>query len=455
MSKIVKFLSISLLVLAFLSGGATAKVSEEEAARLGKDLTPVGAEKAGNADGTIPEWTGGITKPPEGYKPGDHHPLPFPEDKPLFTITAQNLDKYKDKLTPGQIAMFKVYPETYKMTVYKTYRTASYPQFVYDASIENARNAELIENGNGFKGARVTSPFPMPKNGVEAIWNHILHYRGNTVIKYGAQAAPTRGGSYTIMKMVEKIVVDYANPDKSLEELAKANIFGKFVQVITSPARLSGTALLIHESINQVKKPRQAWTYNSGQRRVRRAPNVAYDTPGTAADGLRTTDDWDMMNGSPDRYNWELKGKKEIYIPYNTYKLHSDQVKYKDILKPGHINKDLVRYELHRVWVVEATLKKGIRHLYKKRVFYLDEDSWAGALEDIYDARDQLWRFYAAHQINYYEVPNLWSTLDCIYDLQAGRYLAVGLDNESKMYDYSAKLPSGEFTPAALRRAGK
>ena len=268
MSKIVKFLSISLLVLAFLSGGATAKVSEEEAARLGKDLTPVGAEKAGNADGTIPEWTGGITKLPEGYKPGDHHPLPFPEDKPLFTITAQNLDKYKDKLTPGQIAMFKVYPETYKMTVYKTYRTASYPQFVYDASIENARNAELIENGNGFKGARVTSPFPMPKNGVEAIWNHILHYRGNTVIKYGAQAAPTRGGSYTIMKMVEKIVVDYANPDKSLEELEKANIFGKFVQVITSPARLSGTALLIHESINQVKKPRQAWTYNSGQRRV-------------------------------------------------------------------------------------------------------------------------------------------------------------------------------------------
>ncbi|MBU1312087.1 MAG: DUF1329 domain-containing protein, partial [Gammaproteobacteria bacterium] len=236
--------------------------------------------------------------------------------------------------------------------------------------------------------------------------------------------------------------------------LTAENILFRFKQGVTSPARLAGTALLVHETMDQVKTPRQAWTYNTGQRRVRRAPNVAYDAPGTASDGLRTTDDFDMFNGSPDRYNWQLKGKQEMYIAYNDYKLHSNDVKYADLLQAGHINPDYVRWEKHRVWVVEATLKDGTRHVYGKRVFYIDEDSWQIHVADLYDNRMELYRVAFAHGLNYYEVPTHWSTLEVYHDLNSRRYIAIGLDNEDKMYDFSVQLSDADFTPAALRREG-
>src|SRR5690606_9217560 len=170
-------------------------------------------------------------------------------------------------------------------------------------------------------------------------------------------------------------------------------------------ARLAGNVLLVHETIDQVSEPRRAWIYNSGQRRVRRAPQVAYDGPGTAADGLRTADNYDLYNGSPDRYNWSFKGKKELYIGYNSYKLDEKGLPYDDIIKPGHINQDLTRYELHRVYEVEATLREGTRHIYAKRVFYFDEDSWMASVIDHYDGRGNLWRVAEAHQMFYYHVP--------------------------------------------------
>jgi len=458
MKHLIYVFIIIMLVIGTNSGISHSKVTAEEAKQLGLEgtpLTPMGSERAGNADGRIPAWTGGVTKLPDGYKKGDYHPFPFKEDAKLFTITKDNIDQYKANLTDGQIALFKAYPDTFKMNVYPTHRTASFPGYVYEAFLRNAVTAELVEGGNGFIGASISSPFPIPKNGIEAIWNHVCHFRGTMVGKYGAQAAPTRTGDYVIMKMVESLMVPYSNKDIDINTLEKENIFGKFLQIITSPARLAGTALLIHEHLNQVKDPRKAWTYNTGQRRVRRAPNVAYDYPGTASDGLRTTDDWDMFNGAPDRYNWELKGKKEIYIAYNCYNLHSEKLKYDDILKAGHINQDHVRYELHRVWVIEANLKEGIRHLYKKRVFYLDEDSWQAQIAEMYDARDELWRVAILHAINYYEVPSLWSTMEIFHDLQAGRYLATGLDNEEKkMYDFDIVLSDKNFTSGALRRTG-
>jgi hypothetical protein len=207
--------------------------------------------------------------------------------------------------------------------------------------------------------------------------------------------------------------------------------------------------------MDQVKQPRQAWTYNSGQRRVRRAPNVAYDAPGTASDGLRTTDDFDMYNGAPDRYTWELKGKQELLVPYNSYKLHSDSLKYDDIIKPGHINPDVVRWEKHRVWVVEATLKEGMRHVYKKRTFYIDEDSWQIHVADMYDNRDELYRVGIAYGLNYYDVPTHWSTLDVYYDLNARRYIAIGLDNEHSMYKFTEEQDNKDYTPNALRRENR
>jgi len=441
--------------VAFTSAIVDAKVSVEEADKLGKELTPLGAVQAASKDGSIPEWTGGITKAPAGYNVGDHHLDPYPNDKIQYTITAKNVADYKSLLTPGQVKLFTSYPDTYKINVYQTRRSASYPKYVYQAIKENATRAELVEGGNGIKGASVGIPFPIPENGLEAIWNHIVRYRGESIVRQGGQVAPTASGNYTYIGFDDQLLLPYNIKGMTPAELEKTNILFKFKQKVTEPARLAGTALLVHETMDQIKTPRQAWTYNTGQRRVRRAPNVAYDAPGSASDGLRLTDDFDMYNGAPNRYNWTLKGKKELLIPYNDYRLHSDKVKYDDIIRAGHINPNLVRYEKHRVWVVEADLKANTRHLYKKRVFYIDEDSWQVAISDIYDNRDELYRVAVAHGLNYYEVPTQWSTLEVYHDFQSRRYLAMGLDNEAKMYNFSAQLKDKGFTPSALRREGR
>ncbi|MGL1956218.1 MAG: DUF1329 domain-containing protein [Colwellia sp.] len=441
--------------VAIFSTVVNAKISVAEADKLGKELTPMGAVKAANKDGSIPEWTGGITKVPAGYSAGDHHPDPYPNDKIKYTITAQNVEEYKDILTPGQLKLFSSYPKTFTMNVYQTRRSASFPAHVYQAVKDNSTRAELVENGNGISNAAVGIAFPIPKTGLEAIWNHILRYRGESLIRQGGQAAPTASGSYTYVGFDDQLLLPYNVKGVTPAELEKTNILFKFKQKVTEPARLAGTALLVHETMDQIKTPRQAWTYNTGQRRVRRAPNVAYDAPGSASDGLRLTDDFDMYNGAPNRYNWTLKGKQELLIPYNDYRLHSDKVKYDDILQAGHINPDLVRYEKHRVWVVEANLKSETRHTYKKRVFYIDEDSWQVAVSDIYDNRDELYRIAVAHGLNYYEVPTQWSTLEVYHDFQSRRYIAMGLDNEAKMYDFSVPLKDKSFTPSALRREGR
>jgi len=434
------------------SGMSVAKIDAQQAKKLTADLTPLGAVKAGNADGSIPEWTGGITNVPAGYTVGSHHADPFPNDKIEFTITAANVEQYKAFLTPGQLNLFKTYPDTYKMNVYQTRRSASYPEYVYKATYDNATRAELVEGGNGIVQAAVGIPFPIPANGLEAIWNHILRYRGVAVKRNGGQVTPTSSGSFTYIGFDEQLMIPYAKEGTAPETLEASNILFKFKQKVTEPSKLVGTALLVHETMDQIKTPRQAWIYNKGIRRAQKAPTVAYDAPGTASDGLRTTDDFDMFNGAPNRYNWTLKGKQELYIPYNDYRLHSDKVSYDDIVQAGHINPDLVRYEKHRVWVVEANLKEDTSHTYRKRVFFIDEDSWQIAVTDIYDDRNELYRVGVAHGLNYYEVPAQWSTLDVFHDFQSKRYIAIGLDNETKMYDFSAKLKDIQFTSRALQR---
>lgn len=420
----------------------------QSAADLGKTLTPMGAIKAGNADGTIPEWTGGITKPPANWQPGTIEVDPFPEDKVKFTITAANMAQYEDKLPEGLKALLKRYP-SYKMNVYPTRRSASYPDRIYKETIANATRAKLADGGNGVEGAKEGVPFPIPKEGVEAVWNHLLRYRGEATERNVGQVNPQTDGSYTLIMLHEQVKYLYQAPGG-----APANTSLYFLQEVTSPARLAGEILLVHETINQVKEPRSAWTYNPGQRRVRRAPNVAYDNPGTASDGLRTTDNFDVYSGAPDRYDWKLIGKKEMYVPYNSYKLHSKDTKYDDIVKPGHINQDLARYELHRVWVVEATLKQGTSHIYAKRRFYIDEDSWQILVADHLDARGEMWRVAESHPVNYYSMPTFWSTLDALYDLQSGRYTAIGLDNQEAPYKFDAKFTDADFSPDSLRRAG-
>jgi hypothetical protein len=442
------------VALAFGAVNAFAAVTPQEAEKLGNTLTPLGAEKEGNAAGTIPAWTGGITSAPAGYTSGMHHPNPLPDDKPLFTITAANLSQYEANLTPGQIALFKSYPETYQMPVYQTRRTGSAPQWVYDNTLKNATTAKLLAGGNGFSDAYGGIPFPIPQSGVEAVWNHIARYRGTHIIRRATEATVQSNGAYSLITSQQQALFKYYLPNGNFADLK--NIMFYYLSFTKSPARLAGGATLVHETLDQVKSPRQAWVYNAGQRRVRRAPNLAYDTPITNADGLRTADDTDMFNGSPDRFDWKLIGKKEIYIPYNNYELSNPKLKYKDLLHVGHINSALTRNELHRVWVVEGTLKPGARHIYSKRTLFLDEDSWQVTVADQYDGRGELWRVSIAYLKNYYDLPTIWTALDVFHDLQSRRYYAQNLENEEKKsIDFTQPIPDeGDFMPATLRRSG-
>lgn len=430
----------------------SAAVPPEEAAALGSTLTPMGAQKAGNTAGTIPEWSGGLITPVAGFKSGGHYPDPYGDDKVLLTIDASNMEKYAAQLSPGQMALMKRYPN-WKMKVYPTRRSAGYPQGIYDETQANATKATLVPSGNGFTGTSGGTPFPIPKSGLELIWNHLTTYKGDTYRTSWSQAPVTARGDYNLVTFDYEYDFVYSNQMKKPEE-REPNLLFYFLQLIKQPPRLAGSVLLVHEFADQVAQPRKAWTYNPGQRRVRLAPSVSYDNPGTAADGLRTNDDLFMFNGATDRYDWKIVGKKEMYVPYNSYVINGPSLKVKDVLRTGHVNPEPARYELHRVWVLEANLKAGTSHLYKKRVFYIDEDSWIILVQDKYDNRDQLWRVDEVHTTQFYDIPFLAPGLEVKHDLQSGRYLALSLRNEETRIYERVPLTPADFTPDALRSKG-
>jgi hypothetical protein len=437
------------LVLSFTTW---AKVTPQEAARLGKDLTPMGAEKAGNRSGTIPAWTGGIKKPVSGYQKGEFHVDPYAGDRVRIAIDSKNWQKHKKYLTQGQIALLTKYP-SYTINVYKSHRSAAYPDFVYDAVKQNAISAELQKFGSGVRNTIMASPFPIPKSGAEVLWNHTLRYRGLRWEYTSSTLNTTETGDKSLTTREYKYYFAYSEPGITLDEIDNKIFYLK--RKTLSPAKLAGQMTLVHETLDQVLSPRKSWIYMPGQRRVRRTPDLSYDTADIDSNGIRTIDQVDMFNGAPNLYNWKLVGKEEKYIPYNAYKLHQGNLKIDDIAGGFHINPNLVRYEPHRVWVVEATLRTGMNHIYTKRRYYFDEDTWQIVLAEEYDKNGELVQHTEAHTVNYYEEPMVYSTLEVTYDLEQGRYFAEGLDNERAPISLDVDFKRREFTSSALRREAR
>jgi hypothetical protein len=442
---------VALGALGLFASAANAAAPPDQVARLGQDLTPLGATKAGNAAGTIPEWTGGITAPPAGYAVGKHHPDPFASDAPQFTVSQSNSATHRAQLSAGQQAMFAKYAN-FAMNVYPTRRSASFPQRIYDKTRENAASGKLLPNGAGVADVAEGIPFPITRDPYELIWNHKLKFKGVAARRWNPHVAPTATGQYSVVSLREEIFGPYWKQGNTLKDID--NILTYFFQVVEAPPRLAGSILLVHETLNQDSRPRQAWLYNPGQRRVRKAPQVAYDNPATASDGLSFNDMTDMFNGALDRFDWVYVDTREMLIPYNAYKAHSDQLKPADLVRAGHLNPEHLRYELHRVHIVDAKLKTGVRHSNSRRTFYLDEDSYQIVMIEHYDSGNRLWRYSEAHPINYYEMPLLWTTLEVHHDLLNGRYIAYGLDNQSPPYDFAFKTEAKNFTPQALRTRG-
>jgi len=452
----VKSVVVSFVVALSSATVAVAGVPEAEADRLGRDLTPMGAEMAGNADGSIPAWDGGLADVPDGVTfTGGHYPDPFSEDRLMQSITAANADAHEAHLTEGQRALLTLYP-SYKMDVYPTRRSCAFPQSIYDATRANAVTGAISDDGNQVSGVVRGVPFPIPQSGVELVWNHNLRFRGHKVRRTFASAAPTRTGTFTPIRVRDELIFSYADPNvQSLSELG--NISLKYIQETLSPARRAGQLLLVHETIDPSLEERKSWQYTVGRTtsvpNVQRTTAVSYDNPQLYSDAMSTADNFDMFSGPPDRYDWTIVGKEEKYIAYNSYRLSSPTLTYSDIVLAGHINQDHVRYEAHRVWKVEAELKAANRHVYSRRVNYFDEDSWNLAASELYDARGGLWRVQEAHLIQYYDVPTCFNASDVVYDLNEGRYVVQNLKNEEEGINFGAvDLLDADFVPQGLRR---
>lgn len=446
---------LAVALSAAFSMAAHAAVTAEEAKQLGTTLTLVGAEKAGNADQSIPAYTGGLTTPPAAYKSGSGiRPDPYSNEKPLISITSKNMAQYKDKLTVATQQLLERYPDSYRVDLYPTHRSVALPKFVTDNTFKNATGASTTDEGVGLKGAHAGYPFPIPKTGNEVMWNHLLRYVGQAYISKFDSVVVDSAGKATLSTTGE-ITQEYPiyDPKKTGEIAATDTYFRLKIQYL-GPARRAGEGVLTVDSVNPSVKPRRAWQYLPGQRRVKLAPDISYDTPNPGNAGMSTYDDSWIFNGALDRYDFKLVGKKEMIVPYNDYRMLYE-TKGEDVTKPNHLNPDVVRWELHRVWVVEATLKPGKRHIYAKRVFYVDEDSWVALASDQYDARGKLYRGGFSFITAAYEMPAPSADANATYDLISGSYAMTGV-NLGSYYGVKFIEPLTEYdwSPDALAGQG-
>ncbi len=412
---------------------ANAKVDESQQQKLSAELTPIGAIKKGNGK-DIPEWNGKVEI--------------LDEEVAQFTITNENYLSYKDNLTAGQMALFEQYQETFKMPVYTTHRTSIAPDWVYENSGLNALTTELNKDNTGFENAKAGIPFPIPQSALEVYFNHLSRWRGLQLENRASDAVVFKKGNFTLFTRETLVRFDGYN------ETIQSKYFVSLIAKILAPATKSGGGVLVLEPLDQVNENRAAWIWDKGRRRVIRAPNVSYDSPVSSASSLRTVDDTDLINGAPDHFNWELLEKKEIYIPYNNDALSSKKLSYKDILHKGHINPNLTRYELHRVWVIEATLKDKWRHVYSKRRFYIDEDSWQVMAADQYNKQGKLWRVSLSYPKFYSEMPGIFPVINVFHDLISQQYHVMGLQNEEKTNNkFNGELAKDSlFTPSGFKR---
>ncbi len=443
---------ITLLLLAGLVP-AQAAVSPEQARRLDGELTPMGAERAGNADDSIPAWDGGLTpeRLPAGFMAQGRYVDPWPDEKPLFTITRDTLANYEARLTPGQRALFSALPDDFGMPVYAAHRSAAAPAVFYAGSRQNAEKAHFAEADGQLEQAAGGVPFPIIGNesdgGLEAIWNHRLRWRGRGRDRIYVQATVAASGDVSRVRFYQRSKFSTVDAPNFRSE---GSVVTFDVLAVLDPARLAGSLKLTHETL---KPPYYGWQRSPGPDRplLSRTSEVGGDVGVIGADGLLNEDQREGYSGSPDRYKWKLLGKREIYVPYNAYRLHRAGLTIADLLGPRHLNLPPLRYELHRVWVVEATLPHSLPGVWTRRRLYLDEDSWQILLVELYGRDDQLLRVQEIHTLMAYDQPLLMPALETVYDLPARRYLATGIDNDQPESIF-ADVDSDRFMPEEANR---
>jgi len=261
----------------------------------------------------------------------------------------------------------------------------------------------------------------------------------------------TGSGSFYLVRFRQNVAFDQQG---YMEKPHPGRLYASQSLFLSPPAAI-GSCAATWEPIDPVAEPRARWVYLPQTLDTRRLPSYDYDTIEPMTGGLRVADENDGWNGAPDRYDWKLLGKRELLIGYNAYKLADRTLRYADIIRARNLDTDLLRYEVHRVWVVEATLAKGHHHRYYRRVFYVDEDTWQVAQEEIYTAKGQLFRFADHHMIQYYDVMVPWYAAMVYHDLRSGAYLVSYLSNQEPFptrWGFVGR--NSDYLPSNLRGMG-
>lgn len=422
--KLQRTLGVSVL-LASIASIAIAAATPQEIARLGKDLTPWGAEVAGNKDGSIPAYTGGLKTPPPGFNPdggGKRWIDPFAGEKPLFTITAENVSKYQDKLLGSTLELFKRYPKDFRIDVYPSHRTAWVPDWVNENSLKNASSAKILADGFGLGGAYGGTPFPVPKSGIEVWWNNEMRYKGvyhqNNVATWTVDSAGRKSLNGAFLS--ELYFPNFDNEIPRDKFIASDGLYYKVYTDYSAPASRVGEVSLYWTWYDQSMHPAKGWSYTTGTRRVRSTPDLFYDTPCPGYNGGITMDDIQMTYGPQDRFDWKLAGKEEKYIPYNNY-TQQFATASAHTLTPNYPNPQDIRWELHRTWVIEGTPKPGVRHIYSKKVIYLDEDM-GGSHMETYDKGGKMFRAGWSTMVELYDIGVPYTLGNFFFDFSTGTW---------------------------------
>jgi hypothetical protein len=428
---------------------ARSAVSADEANQLHTSLTPMGSERAGNRDGTIPPWTGGYVTPVPSYRPGMQRPDPFSGERPLFSITRDNVARYADRLPEGAKALFAKFPD-YRMDIYPAHRTAAAPQRVYENIFRNATRAHAAQTGiaYGVEGAAGGIPFPIPKNGAEIVWNHLLAFWGPAREAHLSTYVVSSDGTRELTSAYNEIGdFPYYYPNAAPDSFG--GYYFKTRRLEDGPPQKAGEGYLAWQPIDTQRYKFAAWRILPGEHRVRKGPSLSYDTPDPDASGYQNLDEYYVFFGGPDRYDFKILGKREMYVPYNNNRFYTRPAG--EVTGPQHANPDDLRYELHRVWVVEGVLAVGKHHVAPRRRLYFDEDTWFAVYSDSWDEKGRLWKF--GHGTMYL-VPDLPAVIlgsQFVYDLLLGGYVyAFAFNDEPVQYKITAPHPESTFTPAAF-----
>jgi hypothetical protein len=392
----------------------------------------------------------GLSATPAGWSQGQVRAdfWKYKDEKPVATITASNVAQYADKLSPGQLELFKSNP-SYEMVIYPTHRDCGFPDWINQNTTANKSKAKLDASGNYLADAVLPGVvFPDPKNGAEAMWNFQTRYTGiGDLVQWRTYVSPSSGGSDPIITMSAGGQYTpwgkkgQASPAQ-VNELQSGNVLK-----IISPAALAGQAGVFRNYFSN--KEQEGYYYFPGQRRVRRMPSYSYDAPQIGYENQYTVDEVYVFYGAIDRYNWKLAGKKELYVPYNDFGMYKFKDDFKKVMSNKGIDPQYRRYELHEVYVVEGTLKSDVRHISAKKVFYFDPDSWNILSGEDYDAQGKLFKYREAYSIPTWDLGGVCTALPTYqFNFQSGRYVAdnllFGLTDDVRYYESPEGHP--EFT---------